>query len=274
MSGRFEGGVAEPLPGRGQDDDVAGGVGLGDVETLAARPEEHGTRGIGDQPIELGAVAVLCRTEQPVRSADGSGQSDATSNVLAQQRTCRLKEEPGLGGHAEHPTGATPVGHHRVRVERVVDRGGGDVVRGQLTATQFVDGDMRPRRVVRRWGHVRQVRPLPREVVMVQEGRPAGTHGRGQGGGGWVERERAQILNDDHIGRRQRIGQLPVRGRRRSVDCETVEEDVDRAGSSHRDNLPPQLHEGVAPFRGLDRDPVAAPQPEREQRGGRHGAAL
>ncbi len=108
----------------------------------------------------------------------------------------------------------------------------------------------------------------------MQDGRPSRAHRRGQGGGGGVERERAQVLDDDDIGRGQRISEFPAGGRSRSVDGQTLEEDVDRAASGHRENVPPQLPQGTGPFRRLDRDPIAAPQAEREERGGRHGAAL
>ena len=36
---------------------------------------------------------------------------------------------------------------------------------------------------------MRQVRSLPGEVVVMEDGRPAGTDGGGHGGGGGVERE-------------------------------------------------------------------------------------
>ena len=67
---RLDGRVAEPLPGGGQDDHVAGLVGVVDGER---RPSPSGcaqddrARRPGHQGVELGAVAVLGRAEQPVR---------------------------------------------------------------------------------------------------------------------------------------------------------------------------------------------------------------
>ena len=121
---------------------------------------------------------------------------------------------------------------------------------------------------------MRQVGSLPWEVVVVQHGRPSRAHGGGQGGRRGIERERAQILDDDEIGRGQRLVQLPAGGGRRSVDSQALEEDIDRAGAGHGEQVPAQLAERVGPFRRLDRDAVTAPETERKEGGGRHAGAL
>ena len=108
----------------------------------------------------------------------------------------------------------------------------------------------------------------------MQNSRPPGAHCGGHGGGGRVERQRAQILDDDEIGRRQGIVQLLAGGRGEGIDRQTLEKDIDRAGAGHRQRVPTEVLQRPGPFLRLDRDAVTPPQPEREERGSRHAAAL
>ncbi len=118
MRGGFERWVAESLPGRGQQHHVAGGVRLSDgqprlptVAALAlaaalasvavAAPKNNGTRRVGHQAVELGAVAVFGRTEKPVRPAHRSGQLEPARDVLAQKGPRGLEEESGFDVHAK-----------------------------------------------------------------------------------------------------------------------------------------------------------------------------
>ena len=173
---------------------------------------------------------------------------------------CRRRRTSG--SRPSSAPGPAAVGQLWARVERVVDRRGGDAVSGQLAPAQLVDGHMGPRRVVGWWGHVRQVGSLPGEIVVMQHGRSPGAHGGGESRRGRVERERAQILDDDEIGRGESVDKLLVCGRRRGVDGQTLESDVDGARTRDRENVPAQMPQRTGPFRRFDRDAVVAAQPE------------
>ena len=83
--------------------------------------------------------------------------------------------------------------------------------------------------VVGRRGEMGQMGALPRQVVVVQHGRPPGAHLGHQGGGRRVEGERAQVLDDDQVGGRQRVGELAPGRWRGGVDGQALEPGVDRA---------------------------------------------
>ena len=80
---------------------------------------------------------------------------------------------------------------------------------------QLVDGDVGPARIVRGWSVVGEPRALPREVVVVEDGRPAGQDPGHHPGRPRVEGERAEILHHHQVGVVQRPGQVRLAGWRR-----------------------------------------------------------
>ena len=129
----------------------------------------------------------------------------------------------------------------------------------QLVAAQLVDGDVGPGAIVGRRGEMGQVGALPRQVVMVQHGGPPGADLGHQGGGRRVEGERAEVLDDDEVGRCQRVGELAPGRRRGGVHGQALEVGVDRAGAGHRDDPPPEAAQRGGPLGRFDRHAVAPP---------------
>ena len=149
-----------------------------------------------------------------------------------------------------------------------------EATRRQLVAAQLVDGDVRPRRVVGRRGQVGQMRPLPRQVVMVQHGGTAGAGRRHDGRGRRVEGERAQVLDHDEVGPGQRpldLGSTWSPGR---LDGQPGHEHVHGSRPGHRDNVEAEESQGSAPFGRLDRHAVTPTEAEGDQAGGGHGRTV
>ena len=84
---------------------------------------------------------------------------------------------------------------------------------GELLDREPVDAHVAPGRVVgRQVGDVGEAGPLPRRVVVVQDGRATAEPSGHDLCGPRVQRDRAQVLDDDQIG----VGQRRRRPRRRS----------------------------------------------------------
>src|SRR4030095_15897292 len=98
---------AEALPGRGEEDGVAGGVGVVHGQSVGDSSVGSGGGG-GEQAFELGGVAVLGRAGQPVVSGQGFGHGQAGGHVLAGDGPGRLEEQPAVGGDPAAAPGPCP----------------------------------------------------------------------------------------------------------------------------------------------------------------------
>ena len=119
-----------------------------------------------------------------------------------------------------------------------------------------------------------QVRALPGQVVVVQQRGAAGARGGHDRRSRGVQGEGAQVLHDDEVccGER-RLDLRPCRARR-CVHGQPREDGVDRASARHRADLPPEDTQRSRPFRGFDRDAVAATQSEGDHACRRHDGTL
>ncbi len=109
------------------------------------------------------------------------------------------------------------------------------------------------------------MRPLPGQVVVVEDRGAPGAHLGGDHGRGRVEGERADVLHDDEVGRCQCVAQL-ARGRRLgSVHRETRQHHIDEAGTSDRGDPPTQSAERIGPLGSLHGDPVPPAEAERNE---------
>ena len=131
VDGGLDGRVAEPLPGGRQHDDVAGRVGVGHVAVAvvpAARLADRAA-GAGEQPVELGAVAVLGRPEEPVRRRRAPRPGPARRRRSCGRGPGRLEDEPVAARPARARPGSRPAarpagrGRRRCRRSRVDARG-------------------------------------------------------------------------------------------------------------------------------------------------------
>ena len=201
---RLDGGVAEALPERGEQDGVTGGVGVGDGAATGRRPAQDAATGSGDEALELGSVAVLGGSEEPVGGVERIGQGNGSAHVLAGQGAGGLQQQRRPVGNAQGLAHAGPFTRCGIRIEGVVDRRGGYPADGQLGAAQLVDGHVGPRGVVRRRREMRQLGALPGQVMVMQERRTSGAGRRHDGRRSGVQGERAEVLDDDQVGAGQR----------------------------------------------------------------------
>ena len=258
--------VALPKPSHvdGRATASRGGVGVGERDAAGAAVD-HRHRRRREEAGQLVAVAVLGRAEQPVGGAEALGQGEGAGHVLpgdgpggVHAAGGRGSRPRGRGWPSRSPAGGSgskPLGMRRGR----------DPPFGQLAAAQVVDGDVAPRRVVGRVaGEVGQLGPLPGQVVVVEDRRPAPEGGgHGVGGPGLSGREHrfstttrsasARAASRSRGGRRARRRPSPARpppGRhRRRRRCRCRSRAVQDAG----------------PLPGLDGHPVGGAEPEREE---------
>jgi hypothetical protein len=181
-----------------------------------------------------------------------------------------MDQQDLVAGHAERGTGAAPVTGRRVGVEAVVDRRGVDAPLGELAPGQLVDDHVAPGGVDRRQlGDVGEAGPLPGRVMVVEDGRTPPEGLRHHVRRGQVERDRAEVLDDDQVGV-QRPGHLGGRGGLRRPDGQARQLDVGRALAGDRAQVEPERLERAPPGLGHDRHSVGAAEAEGDDRGGRH----
>ena len=161
----LDGWIAEPLPRRRERDDVAGLVGVVDVEARAGLPQQDRAGRGRSQRLEHRAETVLGRTEQPEGGTELGRGSDAAGDVLPGNRAGGLEDEARLlcdterGADRVSPRAAPQTFGDAhvdlgVDVEGVVDGRGGDAAGVELATAELVDGHVPPARVVGRWTEV------------------------------------------------------------------------------------------------------------------------
>ena len=269
-------GLPNPSHVDAEDHDVARGVGVDHVRAGHRRrpPRPCTTRaaGPGQQAVELGAVAVLGRAEEPERGAHAPRPAPGR-----RPRSCG--GWPGWAGARAGSSGAEPEGLARCRAgrrrgrrrrRRCAPRWPRSRAR-QFAPAQVVDGDVDPARVVGRRGMAGELLALPGQVVVVQHG-PAGPAGpRPRPAAAGVEGERTQVLHHHQVGARQGVVDLAVgRGVAGASMASPGQEVVDRARAGHRADVEAQVLEGAGPFRRLDRPPRRN-RPGGRRRGRRPG---
>ena len=222
---RLDGRVAEPLPGRGQGDHVAGPVGVArPSDGSPSRRASPGRPGTGRRP--PGARARARSRPRPGRAASRWRPSRAADADA--RRRCSCGAGPGSAGGPggrsvadpegrRAPSGppalagpARPAARGRARHgEGVVDGGGGDAPVGQLAPAQLVDGDVAPARVVGGGGWSANCgRCQGRSWWWRTAGRPARTVGH-RSRRRRVEREGAEVLDHHQVGAGQRRSRAP-----------------------------------------------------------------
>ena len=148
--------------------------------------------------------------------------------------------------------------------EAVVDPYGVDAAVPELIAGEVVDRDVTPGRILdRELGDVGEVGPLPGWIMVMHHRRSAGTDLADRLGGGQVERDGAEVLDDDQIGigegrsssARSR-GSQPTRVRLRS-------DRPDLTGDRHR--VEAHRLDGALPVPGHNRHSVGETQSERHE---------
>ena len=120
----------------------------------------------------------------------------------------------------------------------------------------------------------RELGPLPRQVVVVQDGRAScqdtGHHLPCRR----IERQRAEVFDYHQISAGQCIAERTAVGAVDCADTETRDGHIDGPISGHRVRIEIEDFEGVLPLGGLDGHSVGAAQTEREECGGRDASTV
>jgi hypothetical protein len=147
---------------------------------------------------------------------------------MEEQRAMRVRAE-----HIPERGRAAPAPPH---VDRVVHDLRGDAPLGELGCGEARDRDVTPRRVVGgQLGDVGEAGPLPRRVVVMEEGGPSAERRSHHPRGREVERDGEEVLDHDEIGIRQGLGDLARRRRVASLDGQARDQAIDRPFSGHGD---------------------------------------
>ena len=121
---------------------------------------------------------------------------------------------------------------------------------------------------------MREVRPLPRKIMMAQHRRHSDVC-RGDGdAGGRVQGERTEVLHYDQIGVGQGVADLADAGCGAGAHGQAGQHAIGVTLTGHRVHLVPQLTQCPLPFGRLHRDAVGAGQPVGDDGSGRHRGAL
>jgi len=115
-----------------------------------------------------------------------------------------VHDEGGAVADLERAPHGGAVAAHRVEVEVVRHDGGLDAAVLELVGRQGVDRDVPPGGIGGRTGVARELRSLPRQVVVVEHGGTVAEHAGERVGGPRVEWERAHVLDDDPVGALER----------------------------------------------------------------------
>ena len=127
---------------------------------------------------------------------------------------------------------------------------------------------------VARTFEVREVRTLPREIVMVEECASIGHDVIEHVARVDVERERGEVLHDDEVGAVECALHPSDRGRRRGVDRETGDDDVGDAVAGDGADVVTERSQGRNPLGRLDGDTVGSPESKADEDDARHCSRL
>ena len=107
-------GLPKPSHVEGRTTTSQARVGVGDGEPGPSRrgTEHDRAAGLGQEAVELGAVAVLGRAEEPVGGAELGGQAQAAGDVLAGEGPGRLQDQDAAPGRRPRAS-RTPIAARR-----------------------------------------------------------------------------------------------------------------------------------------------------------------
>jgi len=113
--------------------------------------------------------------------------------------------------------------------------------------------------VISGWAiQVGEVRPLPREIVMMEECWAVAHYGGHLVSRSHVEGQGEQVLDDHQIGAGQGVAYFAPRWRRGGVNAQSGEKNVHRTRAGHGGDAVSEEPQGRYPFGRLDGDTVVA----------------
>jgi len=156
-----------------------------------------------------------------------------------------------------------------IDIEAIGDRRGRNASGLELAPAQFIDRDMPPR-VVSRWkvGNLPVTRPLPGQVVMMQDRWASGEHLRDHISRGPIERKRADVLDHDQVGVVKGGLNVGGGGSLEVPHGHAGDDAVGTALTGNCDHVSADPGEGTGPLDGFDRNAVRTVQPKRKDGNG------